>query len=384
MEAAVPRPRRLKVLVLVNDSQAGGEPTPPATGAPVDAAPDSAPPSSRNAEVAPIIEALRGGGFDVSCFDLDDDIDRVGHAVVVMRPDLLVNMVEQMWGDTMQPMALCQLYDLYGYPYIGSDPLAQATCQERARTHLLLDDADVPVPGFAVVRDVNAIPDTSQLAYPQIVTQAFDDTYEYEGFSNPIHSRDELEQRIAELAVEYDMPLLVEEFIDGRHVQAIVVGNRVLDILPLTERAYDEEARAELTVLAQLDIDTAERIRQLAQRAFRTLACRDVAQVDFCVQDDGEVLVIDVRPNVDIGTDGAFATAAAATEYGYEGTIVRLARTALSRAGIESPSAAPAPAESQDEPDAGDVDADDDEATVDVRAPSTDGELDGQDDETDS
>lgn len=358
MEAAVQRPRRLKVLVLVNNSQASVEPAP----TPAEGAPEGSAAKNRCVEIEPIADALRSGGFDVSCFDLDDDIDRVGHAVVVARPDLIVNLVDQMWGDTMQPIALCQLYDLYGYPYIGSDPLAQTTCQERARTHLLLDDADVPVPGFVLVRDVNAIPDTGELAYPQVVTQAFDDTYEYEGLSNPVHSREELERRIAALAVEYDMPLLVEEFIDGRHIQAIVVGNRVLEVLPLTERAYDEEQNADITSLAQLDIDTAGRIRQLAQRAFRTMGCRDVAQIDFCVQDDGQPTVIDVRPNVDIAVDSYFAAAAEATEYGYEGAIVRLARIALTRAGIDSP--APAPVEAAQEASEAADDADEpDEAS---------------------
>ena len=217
----------------------------------------------------------------------------------------------------------------------------------------MLAYADVPVPGFAIVRDVNAIPETHELAYPQIVTQAFDDTYEYEGHTQPVKSREELETRIAELATEYDMPLLIEEFIDGRQLQAIVVGNRVLDVQPLTERVFDDETKTESMAVAQLDLDTVGRIRQLARRAFRAMACRDIAQVDFCLDEEGNLFVIDVRPSLDTGPGSAFRVAAEATEHGFDGLIVEMAKTTLARVGTAIPAvptAAPSAPSSSQEP----------------------------------
>lgn len=373
MTNEVRKPRPLKIMIFFNEASeppalqsapAQGEAASPETGLPPATAEASqvagigletppvqpqppAPPAKSEVELW--AEALRSMGCEVSCVDLDDDIDRVSHAVIVVRPDLLINMVEQMWGDPLQSIGLCHLYELYGYPYVGSDALALATCQERARTRLMLQDANIPVPGFKVVRDINAIPDTNSLTPPLIVTQAFDDTYEIEGKTAAINTREELEARIQELALEYDMPLLVEEYVEGRHIQAIVLGNLALEVQPLTERIAEEEGSGEVTVVAQLDVDTAGRARQLAKRAFQAMACRDMAQVDFCLDDSGTLHVIDVRALLETDVGTPFRVAAEATPHGFEGVVERLVQIALKRSkpAPEPPQAeAPKPAES--------------------------------------
>jgi D-alanine-D-alanine ligase len=306
-----------------------------------------------------VVEGLRAAGHRVWAFNLDDDIDRISHSVVVVRPDMVVSLVEQMWADTTQPAGVCRMLDLYGYPYLGSDPLGMATCQERARTHLMLADAEVPVPGFVVVRDVNAIPDTEDLAAPLIVTQAFDDIYELEGESNPVHTREELEERVTNLAAEYDMPFVVEEYLTGRHIHALVLGNRVLDVQPLIERVVDDNGYEEY-VLAQLDPDTVGRIRDLARRAFRAMSLRDIAQIDFCLAEDELPFVIDVRPAPELGPASLARAAGRLGEHGFSGVLDLAVKAVVERANInlELPGRpAPEPPVVPAEPEAGEASA---------------------------
>jgi D-alanine-D-alanine ligase len=307
-----------------------------------------------------VSRALREYGMVATSVDIDDDIDRVIDSIVLERPIVIFNLVDQYDGDATQHTAVAGLLDLLGIPYTGSDPLALGSCQDRARTRLVLDDADVPVPGYAIVRDVNAIPDTRRLRPPLIVTQAFDDLYDEEGATRPIHDREELEARLYELAGEYELPLLVEEFLGGRRLHAVVTGSRVLDVLPLCET--DDEG---VVALSQLDSETADRARALARRAFRATGCRDLAQIDFHLQ-GGELAVTDVRPSLDLGSGSPFAVAASACEGGFDGVVAEIARQAIRRAravegapgeeetpasGTEpAPSPAPEPAEENEAP----------------------------------
>jgi D-alanine-D-alanine ligase len=284
--------------------------------------------------------ALRARGFAATVVDLDNDFDRIVDAIVVERPHLIFNLVDQMYGDTTQHAAVASLYELLGIPYTGAAPFCLSSCIDRARTRLLLVDAGVPAPGYAVVRDLNAIPATDQLRPPLIVTQALDDLYHDEGTRFPIGSRDELSRRIALLAADLQLPFLVEEYLAGRRIHAIVAGNRALEVLPLTETRFDPEEELDEVIVAQLEPDTADRIRSLAQRAFRALGCRDWAQIDLVLDPRGQAHVIDIRPALDLSPGSPLDVAARCREGGFAGLVTTVALHACERNRIDIPSLA--------------------------------------------
>lgn len=398
------RKKKPKVLVLYNrPAQVPGTPAPEA----------GTPPRRRLDDVRAVIEGLREGGFEVVHHDIDDDPDRIMWAVVVERADLIYNLVDNMEGDYTHHATVTGYYWMLGMPYTGSEPMILNLCQDRARTHVLLDDAGVPVPGFVVVRDVNAVPETGEFDFPMVVTQAFDDIYYDEGFERPLYSREEIEARVAELAREFELPLLVEEYIEGRRLHALVIGNRALEVLPLTETVVPTEEEVagweaamaeaaelegeaesegesegeaesegegegetemvtmwnERIILAQLDLDTADHIRTLARRAFRVMGCRDCAQVDFHLDEAGVPHVVDVRPSFDHMPGSPFQVAADSSDRGYGGIVAEITRIACRRAKIldGQPEAEPAPEAAADDDSDGQLEADL-EAEADVEA----------------
>lgn len=289
--------------------------------------------------------ALSAAGFTVADANADDDTDRIGYAVVVERPTFVFNLIDHFYGDNTQHPAVGGLLDLFGYQYTGSDPLCLSTCVDRSRVRLMLSNGDVPVPGFAVVRDVNAIPATDELTPPFIVSQALDDIYFETQARAELDTREELEERTRELAAEFDMPLLIEEYLAGTRISAVALGNRVLEVLPLCE-LYRDDSGADVAILAQLDVEVADRVRALTRRAFRVMGCRDVAQFDFVVNEDGDVLCTDVRPSLDVLPESAvFSVAADNTELGYDGALAAIARAAYERVPINERPQPAAPAE---------------------------------------
>ncbi len=309
-----------------------------------------------------LVDGLNEGGFEVALVDAEDDTQRITHAVVVEQPSL-VFLVDHFHGEALRHPNVASLLELHGLTYTGSDPLCLSTCRDRVRTYLLLSDAEVPVPGHAVVRDINAIPDTDELAAPLLVSHALDDVIDEPDHRELARSRAEVEDRARRLAGGVGMPLLIEEFIDGRRIQAVVLGNRVLEVLPLTERVADAGGRLGPAAIAQLDVDTADSIRALAQRAFRVMGCRDCAQVELALDRDGRPHVINVNALFDMFPDSPFVVGARASELGFSGAVAHLASIALDRvepqpepvpiaAPVPEPEPAPAPApEVQPEPE---------------------------------
>ncbi len=292
-----------------------------------------APPGGSRGEalVAEVSESLRQAGFDVVAFDLEDDPGRVHDAITVVRPAFVFNLVDEFYGDNTQHAAIAAYMDLLGAVYTGSDPMCLTSCQDRVRTHLLLQHAGIPVPAFAVIRDVNVIPETDGMRFPVIITQAFDDLYDEEGLERPIADRAGLVERSNLLFGEFDLPFLIEEYLECRRLHTVVIGDRVLEVLPLIELDEDPEAVVPWR-LARLDYDTADRVRQLARRAFRVMGCRDLAQIDFHFDVDGAPYVVDVRPVVELGVGSVFHGAAEHTERGHGGCIAQIARLAEKRA----------------------------------------------------
>lgn len=375
------RPRALVLFNLDESSpkMSNAQPPPPEETAPARGAPTHVPGSDRRVPrtAHAVAVALANQGFKVSVVNMENDVTRLRDALAVEAPDIVFNLVTEVDGDSTLHPLLAAYLDLVGQPYTGGDSSALGSCINRVRARLMLRDAGVPTPRFATVRDVNTVPDTTEFAPPVTVTQAYDDLYETEGTENPVYSWEDAVERVATLAPHFDMPFLIEEYVSHRRVSVVVLGNRTLECLPITEAelqppveppdavdegeaggagdheeptltreklvdAVPEDARAatvtplELGViyLAQLDNDSADRIRALALKAFRVMGCRDFARVDFHLDADENPFLVDVRSMFELGPGHSFALAAEATDRGYEGTIAEIARIACRRAGM--------------------------------------------------
>ena len=305
------RPVRPRVLVLYNHPEQDATCT---FGAP--------------ASLAGMGRALGERGLDVVFANADDDVDRISDAVVVHRPHLIFNLVQQFYGDDTKCAAVVGMLDLFGYPCTGSDSLSIALCQDRARCHALLAAAGVPVPAFATV--YRAQDTHPELRFPVVVSQTNDDIYDDPVHSPLIQDADTLARRVGEVLAEYSPPALIEEHHGGRRIHAVVVGNRAPQVLPLIERTAAGNPAEVRYDCARLPEATEQQIGSLARVAFRTLECRDIAQVDFALTDVGP-FVLHVRPVVDWVESGPLDVAAKASELKPEGLMTAIVKACLDR-----------------------------------------------------
>jgi D-alanine-D-alanine ligase len=155
------------------------------------------------------------------------------------------------------------------------------------------------------------------------------------------HDRGELLPAL-ELAFRYDRKVIVEEHVDGRELECAVLGNERPqasvpgEVVPANEY-YDYEAKytdgmMSFRIPAPLPEATVQRVRELAEQAFRAIDCSGFARCDFFVRGtDGEVLVNEINTIPGMTSMSAFPRLWEATGVGSEALVDRIVGLGLER-----------------------------------------------------
>ena len=90
-------------------------------------------------------QILNWAGYQSVLVDVDDDVDRIDDAVVLHKPTIIINLVEQMFGDERLAPSVAGMLDLFGYVYTGSEPSVLFDCMYWSRTMVLLEHSGLPL-----------------------------------------------------------------------------------------------------------------------------------------------------------------------------------------------------------------------------------------------
>jgi D-alanine-D-alanine ligase len=310
-------------------------------------------------EMDRIVEAVRAAAGQVHVINVEDDLDRLLAAVRLHRPDVVLNLVEYFDDDSALEAAVAGLFELLGVAYTGNPPLVLSLCQNKYRTKLLLEAAGLPTSPYFLVES-EPVPTDHGLTFPLIVKPALEDASGGIEAASVVLDQAALEARVRHVLTEFEMPALVEEYVDGREIHAAILGNAPPEVLPLFEMEFDdsefnpeEEWRPQIISFGakwdphspdfysmdsvcpaqELDAEVEAYIREIALQAYRVIGCRDYARIDMRLdEEEGEVYILEVNPNPDL-TDGvAYMQCATASGRSFEQTIAEIIGMAWERA----------------------------------------------------
>ncbi|HON56162.1 MAG TPA: ATP-grasp domain-containing protein, partial [bacterium] len=166
-----------------------------------------------------------------------------------------------------------------------------------------------------------------------------------------VFNNDELKERIDYYLKNYNQPALVEVFIDGREFHVSVLGNEIIEVLPIAEMDYSKfedihdrlctyESKfvpgskhysgIETLLPAPLTNDEFRKIIEVSKLSFKILGCRDYARIDIRMLDN-KIYVLDVNPNPDISADASMACAAEFLGMDYSDFIEKLVNITIDR-----------------------------------------------------
>ncbi len=313
-------------------------------------------------EMAALIKGLRDARFDVELVNVEDSLDRAIGAIRLYRPDAVFNLVEFFKDDQIQEAYIAGLYEMMGVDFTGNRPLTLATCQNKFRTKLILEAAGLPTAPFLLAK-TKKVREDHDLNYPLIVKPAFEDASGGIDKESVVHNHAALEARVGYLLKEFEMPALVEEYVDGREIHAAVLGNSPPEVLPLFEMEFDDsefnpddEWRPQIisyrakwdphskdfytmdAVVPPEDLspELAAELQRIAREAFIALGCRDYARVDMRIEDD-DIYILEVNPNPDLVDGAAYMMCAMASGRSYSEALGAIADLAVGRSRYAPP-----------------------------------------------
>ena len=308
--------------------------------------------------VDPVLDQLVGAitsfGHEVDRLPVGAEVAPIVSRLESHRPDLVFNLIESFDGKSALGSNVTALLNLLGLTYTGSSPAGMIVSDDKSLTKKVLRFHGIQTPEFATLYR-GAVDWAGDLTFPVIVKPPQEDASIGISAASVVHGIKDLFAQIDALQSEYQSPVLVEQFIEGREFYVGLLGNVNVEALPVIELDFSkfpadkpriasweakwgdesgggaEFAGTQSVFPEGLDEGLVERMQQVAKDCFQALRLRDYARIDLRVTDAGEIYVIEVNPNCYLEKDSEFARAARKSGLEYEGLIGRILDLAMAR-----------------------------------------------------
>jgi D-alanine-D-alanine ligase len=306
-----------------------------------------------------IEQGLAALGHDVSRTAVGGDVAPVIDALRAAEPGLVFNLAESFGGKSALESNVAALLNLLGQRYTGSSPAGLLMAGDKSLTKKVLRFHEILTPQFATVFR-GALDHVGDLRFPLIVKPPQEDASLGITSKSVVRDVKELLGTMDSLQREFQSPVLVEEFVEGREFYVGVLGNEAPVALPVIELDFSafpsdrpkvasweakwgtggtggegetgaEFAGTKSIFPTDLTPELGERMQAVAVEAFNALRLRDYGRVDLRVTPSGEIYVIEVNPNCYLERSGEFARAAENHGIDHAALVARIVELAMAR-----------------------------------------------------
>ena len=283
-----------------------------------------------------IFEALEKLDHEPSYIELDGQNSSL-FSVAKTKVDLIFNLVDSYGGDDSKDFHIPAFLDLLDLRYTGSGPEGLVLAQDKSLAKKIIGFHGLKTPAGAV-SDRGRLDYADDIKFPVIVKPVSEDGSIGIDVNSVVDSVKELMERIQLLHEQFDCPVLIEEYIEGREIYGAVLGNDPAEPLPLVELdlsklpadtpkiagrevKFDRDSEAykvtKSALAENLDEDTVKRLQDAARTAYRALKLRDYGRIDMRLTASGDIYVIEANPNPWLLSGAEFAMAARGSERTY-------------------------------------------------------------------
>ena len=298
-----------------------------------------------------VVEALNKVGHEAVLHQLDGSVKSL-HALSKLDCDLIFNLSESFAGNDTADFNIAAYLELIGKRFTGAGSHGLMLAQDKSVAKKIFAFHGIATPVFA--RSFRGrLAFSHELHFPVIVKPMREDGSIGIEFNAVVSSIKELMERIDWLHEQFDSPILIEEYVDGREMYVGVLGNETPEALPVIEldlsklpEGTPRIAAAEVkwakgtkayrdtksVVATDLSDETTSLLQTTAVAAYQALELRDYGRVDMRLQPDGRVQVIEVNPNPWLSSRAEFAMAARKSGRTYSQLIEEIVELAMARA----------------------------------------------------
>ncbi|MFL5352433.1 ATP-grasp domain-containing protein [Archangium sp.] len=255
-----------------------------------------------------IREAIASWGHEVVDLEATAELP----SVLASTPlDIVFNIAEGFKGRNRESQVPAML-ELLDIPYTGSDPATLSIALDKALAKKIVRQAGIHTPNFQLMHTGKERLDKQFTSFPLIVKPVAEGSSKGVVSKSVCHNEAELREVVKEIVTKYQQPALIEEYIGGREFTVGLLGERRPRVLPPMEIVFldredktpiysfqhklDWNDRIRYDAPAKIEPALLEKLRAAARNSFMALGCRDVARIDFRMDDKGRIYFIECNP----------------------------------------------------------------------------------------
>ena len=299
-------------------------------------------------EVGDLEQALRSQGHPVTNIPVYDS-DLESH-LKNYDPDeyIVFNGCEGLPGIPFSEGTVAETLEAMGFTYTGSPPEVLSTGWDKAKVKKRLGSCGVPIPAWKIFTSAHV---DGWRKFPAIVKPAREHSSCGLSREAVVLSQEKMLSRTAYVLDNFQQPVIVEDFIDGREFHVSLWGNQSVKVLPPAEMDFSAFTDVEdrlctfdakhkpdssayekicLRIPASLSATEYKELERVARRAYRVIGCRDYARMDIRLR-DGVFYILDVNTNPDVSSDTSMAFAAKLAGYSYGAMLSQMVNFAARR-----------------------------------------------------
>ena len=274
-----------------------------------------------------------------------------------VKPDLVFNRAEGVRGESRESH-IPAILEMLGIPYVGANVLSSAVCLNKGWTKKFLAFHGIVTPQFHILsstRQVNKL----DFIFPVILKPNEEGSSVGINEDNVVSDKKQLVKKLGSMLKEYQQPILVEQFIQGREFSVGVLDclgpkPQVLALLEIDFSKFPSEVagvygQKAKTIYEGLDhyicpakvrSDLKKKIGQVSIEICRLLEVPDFARIDYRMDENEELYFLEINPlpGMDFDPDNLdisfYPYMAEKSGYTYDQLIQKLIEAAARRYGL--------------------------------------------------
>jgi D-alanine-D-alanine ligase len=297
-----------------------------------------------------VISTLGSMGHEVRTLGVHDDLGDLRRAAEEWKPHIAFNLLEGFDDVSIFDQNVVSHLELLKLSYTGCNPRGLVLARDKSLSKKLLAYHRIQVPEFEVYRMGRPIRRPRRLAFPLIVKSLTQEASIGISQASVVDSDEKLRDRVGFIHQSIGTAAIVERYIEGRELYVAILGNQVLQALPVwelfftnmpsdakriaTDRVkwsvkYQKKYGIESGAARELSPAQTDAIQHVCKRAYRALELSGYARIDLRLDEAGDVWVLEANPNPQIARGEDFAASAEKAGIAYEALLQRIINLGL-------------------------------------------------------
>ena len=292
-----------------------------------------------------VTSTLQAMGHEVQVLPVHDDLGEIRRLATEWKPHIAFNLLEGFDDIVIFDQNVVSHLELLKLPYTGCNPRGLLLARDKSLSKKLLAYHRINVPEFDVFRIGRPIRRPKRLQFPLIVKSLTQEASIGISQASVVDSDEKLKERVAFIHESIGTAAIAEQYIEGRELYVGVIGNQVLQALPVwelfftnmpegakriaTDRVkwsvkYQTKYGIDSGAARELTEETCNDIQHVCKRAYRALELSGYARIDLRLDQAGTVWVLEANPNPQIAKGEDFAASAEKAGIQYEAVLQRI------------------------------------------------------------